>query len=569
MLSELRVKDLGVIAEVTVPLATGMTALTGETGAGKTLLIEALSLVLGERATPSLVRSGAVAALVEARFFVDDSVIEQELHAEDDAEEFEVPMAGSEGEHILAREVPANGRSRGYVDGKMATASVLAALGGRLVDIHGQGEQESLLHAEAQRRALDQFARIDTSELEEARNALRALEREAIELGGDPSERARQIDVLGFQLEEITNAMLDDPDEEARLEANEALLANAQSLREAAAAGVSLLAGQDQEVTGSRSVADSLGSLLALTAGKAWFAEWEVRVRGLVAEVDDLAAEMRGSIERFDDDPEALQAIQERRRLLRDLRRKYGDTIDEIVEFGERARERLVELEGAAERIDELDEQRARLSSQLAACSAHVRAARLAAAPRLADAVTARLTRLAMPGARVAIEVGDDPAGDNVSLLLAANPGEPLAPLAKVASGGELSRMMLALRLEVGGGAPTMLFDEVDAGVGGAAALTLAEALAEVADGAQVLVVTHLAQVAAFADHQILVEKVVDDSNRTITTVRALDGEERVAEIARMLSGHPDSPTARAHAEELLASSRGRAPSTIAAGGRD
>lgn len=559
MLNELGVKDLGVIADLRLSFGPGMTVLTGETGAGKTLLVEALSLVLGERATPSLVRSGSDSALVEARFFLDPT---QRIQRPSGGEEDGFFEEDDDGEYIIVREVPASGRSRAYIGGRMAPISALNELGTHLVDTHGQGEQESLLHVEAQRRALDQFAKIDTASLLGARQELRAIEKQIGAMGGDDAERARQIDILQFQIDEIENAHIADPNEEESLEKDEERLSTMASLRANAAKGVVLLEGDDQSAHAQNSVSDLLGTLLGFLAGNSSFGEWEQRVRALSAEVHDLSAEMAHAAETWEDDPAALAAVQERRRMLRELRRKYGEDLEAVLAFQKDAIERANALMSAGERLFELSSKRQKIEEQIAKESERIRAARCENAPLLADAVTERLRTLAMPGAQLSVVVGEDPAGDQVTFMLAANPGEPPAPLAKAASGGELARTMLALRLVVGGGAPTMLFDEVDAGVGGAAALALAGALAEAATHSQVLVVTHLAQVAAFADHQVVLRKEVDSQNRTVTTAHVLNDEERVVEISRMLSGHPDSPTARAHAEELLAAGKSRKAST-------
>jgi DNA repair protein RecN (Recombination protein N) len=557
VLTELRVRDLGVIEDLTLGFGPGMTALTGETGAGKTLLVEALQLVLGGRAVPGLVRTGAEEAMVEARFVV------------------------GEAEVVLARSVPADGRSRAWVDGRMAPVAALAEAGKELVDIHGQHNQQSLLSASAQRRALDEFARADLGPRHLARQRMEEIEQALAALGGDDHQRAREADVLRHQVGEITAAALDDPDEEEKLRAEEGRLAELGAHRDAASLALSELGGDESEGT----ALDRLGLAAAALAGMPAFAGWSERLRAALAELGDVASDLRTVIETWQDDPARLTEVQARRHQLGDLRRKYGGSLADVVAYGEVARRHLSELEGASEAAEELQRRRAGAQADLRRAEAELGRVRREAAPRLAAAAEERLRHLAMPGVRMEIAVDGwslaDPtanlegvdsgiAGDGVRFLLGANPGEPLQPLARVASGGELARAMLALRLVATGGPDTMVFDEVDSGVGGVSALALGRALQEVSDMRQVLVVTHLAQVAAFADRQVTVDKSTRQG-RTVTRAAELAGGDRVVELSRMLSGHPDSSTARAHAEELLASARrpvgsttgGLAPSSV------
>jgi len=536
MLVELRVRDLGVIEDTTLNIGNGMTAVTGETGAGKTLVVEALELLVGGRADPVLVRSGASEALVEGRF--SHGQVESEGDGQVDGE--------SASETVLARALPASGRSRAWVDGRMATASALSEVGSRLVDLHGQHSHQSLLDPLSQRAALDTFAGIDLAPVSAARNLVRALTAEMRALGGDPDVRAREIDLLRHQVEEIATAHISGPAEDDELSAEEARLSGAAVLREAAASGLSNL---DSENGG---VLDGIGRVVAGLDGYRELEALRDRAHGLQAEAADLASELRVVVETWEDDPDRLAAVSSRRARLADLRRKYGTTLEEVMKHGEEARQRLDDLESTEERAAALaiaitEAQESLVAAQMAAGDA-----RREAAPRLAKAVESHLRNLAMPSARLEVAVDDDPAGDNVVFLLGANPGEASLPLHKVASGGELARAMLALRLVVAGGRPTLVFDEVDAGIGGAAADAVGRALAELAAHHQVLVVTHLPQVAAFAHNQVVVEKQVD-LGRTRASVRHLEPHERVIELARMLSGRPSSASARRHAEELLA----------------
>jgi DNA repair protein RecN (Recombination protein N) len=569
VLRELRVRNLGVIDDLTLELGPGMTALTGETGAGKTLLVQALQLVLGGRAVPGLVRAGAEEALVEARFeSVPGGGNEADARNEDARNEADQADGGIEAdkeavagdELILARSVPKSGRSRAWVDGRMAPAAALAELGAGLVDIHGQHDQQSLLSVGGQRAALDAFCGSDLVPLASARAALHSVRMRLAALGGDERERARQADLLRYQVEEIEAAHIDDTGEDAALAEEEERLAGMAAIRDAAARALVALRGGDggggsgSEAGGGLEGGASglLGLALSALVAHPALESWAGRLRDAVAELEDVAGELREVVETWEDDPARLEEVQARRRLLRDLRRKYGETLADVVAFGERAQASLAELEGREAEVALLEGRREQLEEAVRDAERRLRETRVAGAGPLGAAVTERLRVLAMPDATLEVAVGEGGAGDAVQFLLAANRGEPAQPLARVASGGELARTMLAIRLVVEGGAATMLFDEVDAGVGGAAALALAQALRDVAARRQVLVVTHLPQVAAFADRQVALRKRVDATGRTVTTAEVLGAEARIVELSRMLSGHPDSATARAHAEELL-----------------
>jgi DNA repair protein RecN (Recombination protein N) len=463
MLVELAVRDLGVIEDLRLVLGAGMTAVTGETGAGKTLVVDAIELLVGGRADPTMVRSGADEAWVEGRFSV---------------------PGDDEDEVVLARAIPAEGRSRAYVNGRLATIATLAEWGDRLVDLHGQHAHQSLLSPAVQRAALDRFAGIDHGPLLAARAEVRQIDEQLAALGGDERARAREIDLLRFQVDELAAA--------------------------------------------------------------------EARLRAAAAEVADLAGEIRGAGEGITDDPARLDAVRTRRQLLHDLRRKYGESLDEVLAFAAEAGARLAELEQHDRRAAELDAARVTALSAVAAAADAVARARRSAAPTLAETVQGHLAALAMPRARVQVAVEGDGPADDVGILLAANPGSPPLPLAKVASGGELARTMLALRLVLTAGPPTLVFDEVDAGIGGEAAVAVGRSLAALGAAQQVLVVTHLPQVAAFADAHVRVTKETGEDH-TVAHVDVLDPAGRVVELSRMLSGQPSSRTARDHAEELLA----------------
>ena len=533
MLVELRVKDLGVIESVTLDIEAGMTALTGETGAGKTLLVEALELLVGGRADPVLVRPGADQALVEGRFVVDDDEV------------------------ILARAIATKGRSRAWIDGRMAPVSALSEIGAKLVDLHGQHAHQSLLDPAVQRRSLDTFAAIDTAPLLAARAACRSLVAELDALGGDVRARARELDLLRHQLSEIDGAGLTDPDEDAVLAVEEERLAEASAHRQAAGEALAALDAEQSGAPaapgrGATGALDQIGAAHGALAGRTPLAALAGRLAALQADAGDIASELRQVVETWEDDPERLAELRTRRNTLHELSRKYGEGVAGVLAYADETRTRVATLESVEQRAGALQAEIAAAQTRLAAVEAEVGAARRRGAPALARAVEDRLRALAMPRARLEVTVGERDPGEDVAFLLGANPGEAVLPLAKVASGGELARAMLALRLVLTDAPPTIVFDEVDAGIGGEAALAVGRALAEVATRHQVLVVTHLAQVAASAGHQVAVHKEVT-GDRTLAVTHALDAEARVVELARMLSGQPDSPTARRHAEELLA----------------
>jgi len=525
MLLELRIENLGVIEEASVLLGGGLTVLTGETGAGKTMIVEAINLLVGQRADPTMVRPGADELRVEGRF-VDESGAER----------------------LLCRVVPREGRSRAYVDGRLATVANLAEFGAALVDLHGQHEHQSLLGGAAQRNALDQFADVDLTPLRAARAELTEIDAALATMGGDERARARELDLLRFQVEEISRAGLHDPDEDAALERQIDLLQDAASYRESLAAAVAAISDDEGAI-------DRLAAAAAVLGRGEAMREHVERIRELQSLVGDAADEMRRVLESVEEDPARLAALVERRQTLFDLRRKYGDTIAAVMAYAKQTTERLNELESWETRAAELDQRRTKALAALSRAAGKVRSQREAAAPNLATAVERHLTKLALAAARVRVVVGndrpDDLAGDDVTFLLAANPGSEPAPLSKVASGGELARAMLALRLVLTDAPGTLVFDEVDAGIGGDAAVAVADALAELGERHQVLVVTHLAQVAAQAERQVVVTKEVR-KGITYAAARVLAESERADEIARMLSGSLAVESAVEHAKNML-----------------
>ena len=527
MLSELHIENLGVIEKLEVVLTNGLTALTGETGAGKTMLVEAISLLVGERADATIVRPGAQEARIEGRFIDGDTEV------------------------VLTRVIPNDGRSRAYINGRLATVANLSEQGSSLVDLHGQHAHQSLLGMAAQRSALDQFASIDLTELRNARARLTEIDANLAAIGGDERARAREIDLLAFQVEEISNAGLDDPNEDQALERDEDLLADAVAHREALWQAVAALTQDD-------GAQDTIGQAVASFGHRDALNDLATRLRTIQQELSDVFSDLRAKAESTEENPERLEEIRKRRHLLVDLRRKYGESLDDVIKYGQEVADRLAELQGYEARAALLDSQKKLALEDLSKAEKIVGTKRREAAPKLAAAVESHLKTLAMVNASLAINVGDDP-GDEVSVLLSANPGSPLLPLTKVASGGELARTMLALRLVLTQAPGTLVFDEVDAGIGGTAAGAVAAALADLGLRHQVLVVTHLAQVAAAATTQVNVTKTVRDK-QTFAEASILSGENRVADIARMLSGGVAEGSANEHARDLLSANYGKNP---------
>ncbi|MGP4004298.1 DNA repair protein RecN [Streptomyces sp. 8N706] len=569
----MRIRSLGVIDDAVVELSPGFTAVTGETGAGKTMVVTSLGLLLGGRADPALVRIGAKAAVVEGRITVPEGAPAAVRAGEAGAEL-------DDGALLISRTVSAEGRSRAHLGGRSVPVGLLGELADDLVAVHGQTDQQGLLRPVRQRQALDRYAGGAVSApLEKyaaAYRRLRAVATELDELTTRARERAQEADLLRFGLEEIAAAE-PQPGEDADLAAEAERLGHAEALASAATSGHRALAGDPEDPEGVDAATLVAGAHRALEAVRSHdpaLAALADRIAEIGILVSDAAGELAGYADDLDADPLRLAAVEERRAVLTHLTRKYGEDISAVLAWSEESAARLAELEGDDDRIGELTAERDGLRAELVDLAQALTDARSEAAQRFAAAVTAELSELAMPHARVTIDVRqtEDPEGvevngrtvaygptgaDDVELLLAPHPGAQPRPIAKGASGGELSRVMLAVEVVFAGSdpVPTYLFDEVDAGVGGKAAVEVGRRLARLARSAQVVVVTHLPQVAAFADRHLVVEKT-NDGSVTRSGVQAMEGEDRVRELSRMLAGQEDSELARAHAEELLEAAR-------------
>jgi DNA repair protein RecN (Recombination protein N) len=555
MLAELRIVDLGVIGEASLEPSAGFTAVTGETGAGKTMIVTGLALLAGAKADPRLVRVGSGRALVEGRWTLDANTLAAVADLGGEAED---------GDVLVARQLSAS-RSRMTVGGAQVPAGVGQQLVGDWVTIHGQSEQLRLGTAERQREVLDAHAgaplEAELAPYRERYEQRRRLAAELADLTGLAQARLRELDLLRFGLDEI--ARVDpQPQEDVRLAAEARLLQSVDDLRLAVHAAAVALAGDEDDFGDTPNALVLVGAarkaLAPAVATDSSLAELAGELEGAAAALADVASGLAGYEAGLDADPLRLEWIAGRRAELQGLTRKYGTTVEEVLAFAAESAARVAVLDSADTRIAELGDVVAALDADLAERAQRITALRRAAAAELAAAVRKELAALAMPRARLVFEVAALPelgphGGDQVTLLFSANPGSEPAPLAKVASGGELSRVRLALEVVLASATrgQTFVFDEVDAGVGGAVALEIGRRLAGLAEHSQVIVVTHLAQVAAFADRHYVVSKA-DDGQVTTSGVRQVTADERLATLARMMGGLESSDSALAHARELL-----------------
>jgi DNA repair protein RecN (Recombination protein N) len=570
----MHLRGLGVIDDAVMEFGPGLTVVTGETGAGKTMVVTGLGLLMGGRSDPGAVRDGYPAALVEGRVQVDPrgSAATRALDAGAELDDGDVL--------VISRAVSAEGRSRAHLGGVGVPVGTLIVLAGDLVAVHGQSDQIRLQSTARQRESLDRFAGAPVAKALTAYrktfDRLRAVQAQLTEITERSRERAAEADALRTGLTAIEK-LAPEPGEDHALRAEAQRLAHAESLQQAAATANLLLSG-DSEGRGGADVVNLVGEARRALEGAGEHDPLLVQLAARAAEigylVDDLATECASYAASVESDPARLAAVEDRRAALTQLIRGYGEDVDEALAWAERASVRLYELDGDGGAIDELAAERDRLRSTLGQQAAKLSQVRDAAAAKLSKAVTAELQELSMVGAKLSVEVRrrDDPAGlpvdlgdglrtvaysadgvDDVEMLLAPHPGAPARPLGKGASGGELSRVMLGLEVVLGAvdPVPTFVFDEVDAGVGGRAALGIGRRLARLARTSQVLVVTHLPQVAAFADHHLLVQKS-GKGQITSSGVHTLDTDGRIRELARMLGGVAESDSAQAHAEELL-----------------
>lgn len=551
MLRELRIRNFAVVDELRLELGPGLGVLTGETGAGKSILVEAVDVLVGGRPSVDMIRAGEGRAVIEGRFEISDRSGIEAL-----CEEAGVDL--EDGWLILRRELRREGRNRSWVNASPATTGLLRALGSRLLDLHGQHEHQRLLDRSEQRRILDAFgeheglaARVGT-----AWEDLRDIEARLEEVRRTAREGRERADYLRFKVEEIDAAKLE-PGEDERLAGEAARLGHSEELIEISRGlHEALYESEDSVVERLGALGRHLRELVRIDESASRFLELHGTA---LHNVEELGRELGRYGDSVEHDPARLGRVRRRLDELYRLIRKYGESVDDVIEAGEETRRELAGIEGADREIERLERERETRAAELAGLAAELTAARESAARRLEEATMASFPALGFGEGRfeVALESLEEPGrhgAERVDLRVTLNPGFPPGPLSRVASGGEMSRLMLALKtaLVPVDDVPTLIFDEIDAGVGGEVAHRVAERLLRVAVGHQVLVVTHLAQIAARADAHYVVDKDVE-SGATRTGIRVVAREARVEELARMLGGDPRSETSRAHAEELLA----------------
>lgn len=543
MLRELRIKNLAIIDDLRVTFESGFNVLTGETGAGKSIIVDALSVVLGSKVQPDFIRSGEKEAVVQA--YVDVETISG------------IPDLGidfSEG-LILRRSLYATGRSRAYINDTMVSQQVLSDVGRSLVDIHGQHEHQSLFSNEKQRLFIDAFGKLqkDREQVASSFRELQERRQEEAELSRQVQERAQRIDFLTFQIQEIDAAALT-PGEKESLEHERTILSNLYRLRELAESAYTMIYGSDDSC--EEKLSSILSKIREMSSLDQSASEVLKMLESVYPVVQDAAISLRAYRDKYDTDPVKLNAVEERLDVIRKLERKYGEGIASIIAYGDEARQELEGLEKADTMLESVREQARNLEETLSRTAAALSEKRRTTASVIEKMVMKELMHLGLSNAGFAIELTHSEISshgiDRVEFLFSANPGEPLKPLAKIASGGELSRIMLALKTILADfdKIPVLIFDEVDAGIGGRTAHEVGRKLNAVSKKHQVLCATHLPQIASLADFHLKIEKI-QGKERVHVEVRELSGEERLHEIARMLSGKV-TKVSLTHARELL-----------------
>jgi DNA repair protein RecN (Recombination protein N) len=558
VLRELRIENLLLIERAELRLGEGLNAITGETGAGKTVLAHSLDLLMGGKARPQIVRPGAEEAWVEGVFDLPDGLLAEPEMA-DVAERL---PEGAE-EIVLGRRVSASGRTAAFLAGRAASAADLKLLGGRLLAFYGQHEHRKLTISSAQMEVLDGFVGADHLALREryreSHRECARLAAELAELRERDGSRERDLDLFRYELSEI-EAVAPDPAEDAELSAERERLRHAEGLREAAFGALAGAAGADEDGGGAVNALAEAESVLQGVAGvDADLDALGERLGALAVELGDVAGGLRGYLERIEADPGRLVAVEERLDAIDRLQRKHGGSVESVLAHAERCRSEIERLEGAETRSAEAQAALAEGEAQREKLGKRLSKGRAAAVKPLRERVSDELGRLAMPGAELEVDLEPNPGGfgpngrETVELRLSPNPGMAPAPLRDAASGGELSRVMLALTgLGEGAGAGTLVFDEIDAGIGGKTARVVGERLRALGEGRQVLCITHLPQVASLASAHFRLEKDLS-GDPAAATVERLDGEDVVEEITRMLGGESSDEAADRHARELLA----------------
>jgi len=548
MLTDLSIKNLAIIDSLRVSFAPGLNILTGETGAGKSIIIDAVNLLLGSRGGSDLIRAGADEAAVEAMFDLSAHAELRELLSDRGVE--------CDGELLIKRVISRSGKGKVFINGGLATFSLLADISSRLVNIYGQHESQTLLKVENHLEMLDGYAGLAglRSSFARLHRSYRTVLEELRLLEEGERDALRKADLLAYQVEEIAAAALV-PGEDDQLEQEKSILGHAEKLLLRTEGAYETLYGGERPLLGLlRTVEGAVAEAAGYDASLRTLAE---SITASYAQLEDTALSLRDYAARIESDPARIQAVDDRLELIRRLKKKYGSTIEEILEYhGAMARE-LEQLQGRELSIEQLQARRSDLEEELRLMGSELSGSRLAAASRMQAALEQELHQLAMKHARIVVQIDTLPEPresgfERVELLFSPNPGEPPKPLAKIASGGELSRIMLAMKqLHPESDVPTLIFDEVDTGIGGATSAMVGKKLQAVASRQQVLCITHLPQVAAHADCHYKVEKHMT-ADRTSTGIAPLDGEGRVEEIARMLGALVVTDKSREHARELI-----------------
>ena len=566
MLLELRVENYAVIDNVTVEFAPGLNLLTGETGAGKSILIDALALLLGDKASSDVIRHGTDKAVVSAVFEADSKGVDTVLEANGiDSEDAQI---------ILRREVAAAGKGRVFINNQPATVAVLRQLAPYLAVVHAQNEAVLAFDAGSRLGLLDTFAAIDVSPSSAAFEHWSQVRRHIADLERGEHDRLRLLDLWGFQRKEISDARLQ-PEEDVKLEAEKRVLANAERIQAAAMAAYDAL--YEGDSSAAASIQAAARQIEKLSRFDDSFRDSVPQLESARITVEDIGATLRHYADHIDASPGRLAEVEERLAVLDRLRRKYGPRLEDVIAVGEELEHKLNEMENKDEVLHRLRADLAKAAEQYLAAARALSRLRYDAARKLEKRVESEINELAMK-ARFKVEVnGSDEEGnwttkgfDEVHYLISANPGEPLGPVEEIASGGELSRVMLALKTSIesgpgsdarqngasgGAGQRTLVFDEIDSGIGGRAAEAVGKKLKQLSRTKQVLCITHLPQIASFADQHYLIDKK-ESGGRTKTLVRPLDAEERTREIARMMSGARLTDTSLKHAEQMLKANR-------------
>jgi DNA repair protein RecN (Recombination protein N) len=552
MLASLYIRDFAIVRALELEFGHGLTVLTGETGAGKSILIDALALVLGGRADISVIRHGCKQTDITARFA---------LHPQSEAAAWLMHNdLESDGECLLRRVIEAERGSKGFINGRPVPIQMLRELGDRLVDIHGQHEHQSLLKRDAQRAILDDYAEHGDaiSEVAKRYDELRAIETRLTAMQQQTADRSARLDMLKHQVAELEALNLK-ANEIASIEEEHARLANGAELIEGAQAAVQALY-DDEEASAARLLARVAAKLESLTHFDTQLSEIGVLLNDAIVQVDEVAGRLHRYIDQLDLDPQRLQWLDARLSAVHDLSRKHRVRAEELPELYERLKTELSDIENFDDNLVQLMAQAKKARADYLSAADVVTRGRKSAAKKLAKAVTERMQELGMAGGRFEIDVTPLPDGEisahgmeRVEFLVTANAGQPPRPLAKVASGGELSRISLALQVVTAqiGRIPTLIFDEVDVGVGGRVAEIVGQQLRALGLARQVLCITHLPQVAALGQHHFQVAKQMQDG-ATVVDVRRLSDADRVLEIARMLGGVEISKKTIAHAEDML-----------------